>query len=173
MISGEGRVTSAKGKTVVYISGSWDLFHVGHLNALKQAKELGDFLVVGVSTDELTESYKKVKPVIPFAERRAIIESINIVDMVAQQSALMDIEILKSYKVDVAAIGDDWEGEYLEGLAWMEENGKVVYLPYTRHTSTTLIKRKIIGAAYDLIRAELEREFSIDLAAGELRKSEW
>lgn len=151
------------GESVVYISGSWDLFHIGHLNALKRAKRYGDKLLVGVSTDALMESYKRVKPVIPFKERSEIIASIGIVDHVIKQTKLMDVRQLKKYSVDAVAIGDDWKDKYLHGLEWMEEHGRVVYLPYTRHTSTTLIKKKIIGAGYDLIRAELERELEIDL----------
>ncbi len=156
-------MTTEAGETVVYISGSWDMFHVGHLNALKRAKRYGDILIVGVSTDELMKSYKRVDPIVPYQERRAIVESIGIVDKVIRQTRLMDIRQLKRHKIDVATIGDDWEGKYLEGLEWMKIHGKVVYLPYTRHTSTTLIKKKIINNAYDLIRAELERELEIDL----------
>ena len=110
--------------TVVYTSGSWDLFHVGHLRALVRAKSYGDRLIVGISTDELMLSYKKVKPVIPYKERREIIEAIGIVDKVVKQERLMEIAQLKKYKVDIATIGDDWEGKHLDGLEWMKQNGK-------------------------------------------------
>ncbi|MEK6900250.1 MAG: adenylyltransferase/cytidyltransferase family protein, partial [Nanoarchaeota archaeon] len=69
-------------KTVVFTAGTWDLFHVGHLNLIKRSKELGDFLIVAVSTDELVVSYKKGPPAIPFDERAAILESCKYVDKV-------------------------------------------------------------------------------------------
>jgi len=151
------------GRKIVYTSGSWDLFHVGHLNALQRSSNYGSKLVVGVSTDALVESYKGVKPIISFEDRRRIIEGLDMVDETVEQTVLMDVEILKRHKIDIATIGDDWIGKSLPGLDWMRENGEVIYLPYTRHTSTTLIKRKIINNAYDLIRAELQRELKIDL----------
>lgn len=145
------------GKTV-YTSGSWDLFHVGHLNVLERSRALGDRLIVGVSTDELIEEYKGVKPVIPYEQRFRIVESLACVDRVVEQKVLTDIRQLKEHSVDVVTIGDDWENRYLEGLEWMKKHGEVVYLPYTGGVSTTEIKRNIIENAYALISAGLRRE---------------
>ena len=142
----------------IYTSGSWDLFHVGHLNVLEKSKALGDRLVVAVSTDELIEEYKGVAPTIPYAERFRVIEALKCVDVVVKQTILTDIQQLEEYQVNVVTIGDDWKGRYLEGLEWMKKRGEVVYLPYTVGVSTTGIKRHIIENAYTLISAGLRRE---------------
>ncbi len=144
----------------VYTSGSWDMLHVGHLNIIRRSRALGERLVVGVSTDELVEAYKGTKPIIPYEERVAIMRALANVDKVVKQSILMDIRILKRNKIDLVTIGDDWKNKHLDGLEWMEEHGKVVYLPYTPGVSTTSIKRKIIKNAYELIYAELKREIT-------------
>ena len=145
------------GKTI-YTSGSWDLFHVGHLNVLEKSKALGDRLIVGVSTDELIEEYKGVAPVIPYEERFRVVSALQCVDLVVKQTVLTEISQLKEHCVDVVTIGDDWKGRYLEGLEWMKQHGEVVYLPYTEGVSTTGIKRRIIENAYTLIAAGLRRE---------------
>jgi len=145
-------------ETVVFTSGSWDLFHRGHLNVLRRSKALGDKLIVGVSTDELIEDYKGLPPVIPFDERMEIVGAISCVDVVVKQTILTEIAQLKKYHVDIVTIGDDWKDRYLEGLEWMKNHGRVVYLPYTEGVSTTSIKRKIIDNTYAMISAELRRE---------------
>ena len=147
-------------KKVVYTSGSWDMFHVGHLNILEKSKSLGDVLVVGVSTDELITEYKNAPPVIPYEQRKQIIESLSCVDVAIKQTILTDIRQLEDYEVDIVTIGNDWKDKYLEGLEWMKKQpGKeVVYLEYTPGVSTTGIKRDIIRNTYDIIYAELQRE---------------
>ena len=77
--------------TIGYTAGVYDMFHVGHLNLLKNAKACCDYLIVAVSTDELTEAYKHKKPIIPFAERAAIVEAIRYVDKVVPQISV-DVE---------------------------------------------------------------------------------
>ena len=148
----------AKRDVTVYTSGSWDLFHVGHLNIIRRSRELGDRLIVGVSSDALVEEYKGAKPVIPYEQRAAIVGAVKGVDEVVEQTVLSDVRILKRHQVDVLTIGDDWRDKYLEGVEWMKQHGKVVYVPYTPDVSTTEIKRNIIGDAYRLIHAELTRE---------------
>ncbi len=149
-----------KRKTVVFTSGSWDLFHVGHLKILERSKALGDYLVVGVSTEELIAEYKGLPPVIPFEERMRIVGSIHCVDKVVKQTVLTEIAQLKKYRVDIVTIGNDWKGKHLDGLEWMksQKGKKVVYFPYTRGVSTTSIKRKIIQSTYEIISAEFKRE---------------
>lgn len=147
-----------KKEKVVFTSGSWDLFHVGHLNMLRRSKALGDRLVVGVSTDELIADYKGISPVIPFDQRFEIVANIDCVDLVVKQTILTEIRQLQEYNVDIVTIGDDWKGRYLEGLEWMKEHGEVVYLPYTQGVSTTSIKRRIIENIYAVIEADLRRE---------------
>ena len=148
------------GETVVFTSGSWDMFHIGHLKLLKRSRRYGTRLIVGVSTDELIEEYKGCRPTIPYEERFEIIQALACVDKAVKQTVLTDIRQLKRYKVDVVTIGDDWKHKTLAGLEWMKEQGKrVVYLSYTPGVSTTGIKRRIIKSAYDIVYAELRREF--------------
>jgi glycerol-3-phosphate cytidylyltransferase len=144
---------------IVYTSGSWDLLHLGHINMIKQSRELGDRLIVGVSTDELIEAYKGMKPIVPFAERMELVAALRGVDQVIEQRELMDIAILQEHAVDVVTIGDDWQGKHLAGLEWMKQQGReVAYLPYTPGVSSTSIKRKIIENTYQIIDAQLRRE---------------
>ena len=132
------------GKIVVYTGGTFDLFHIGHLNILRKSKAFGDILIVGISPDEVVESYKQAKPIIPFVERAELIKHCDYVDKVVKQDVLTDPEILKKYKVDIVTIGDDWRDKNLPGIEWAKKNGiQVIYLPYTKDISTTEIKRKI------------------------------
>lgn len=144
---------------VVYTSGSWDLLHVGHLNMIRRSRELGDRLVVGVSTDELIEAYKGMKPIIPFEERFELVKALRWSDEVVVQHELVPIPLLQQHHVSVVTIGDDWVGKHLEGLAWMQaQGGQVVYLNYTPGISTTGIKKKILDNTYQIIDAQLRRE---------------
>ena len=122
------------------------MFHVGHLNILEKSAALGDELIVGVSTDELIEQYKGMKPVIPFEQRFRIISSLKCVTKVVKQVKLTEIAQLKREQIDIVTIGDDWEHKYLEGLEWMKSqpDKKVVYFPYTPGVSKTSIKKCII-----------------------------
>ena len=149
-----------KKKVRVFTSGTFDLFHVGHLNILQKSAALGDELIVGVSTDELIEEYKGMKPIIPFEQRIRIVESIGCVTKVVKQVKLTEIAQLKREDIDIVTIGDDWENKYLEGLEWMKSQPgkKVVYFPYTPGISTTTIKRTIIESTNEIIRAAMQRE---------------
>ncbi|PJL44900.1 adenylyltransferase/cytidyltransferase family protein [Stenotrophomonas maltophilia] len=117
--------------------GTFDLFHVGHLNLLRRMRALGDRLIVGVSTDEFNERKGK-KTVVPFKDRLAIVESIKYVDAAIAESdwdqKLSDIE---KYAVSVFGMGDDWEGKF-DHLA---PSCEVVYLPRTSDISSTEFKR--------------------------------
>ena len=151
----------------VFTSGSFDLFHVGHLNILEKSAALGDELIVGVSTDELIEKYKGMKPIIPFEQRFRIVQSIKCVTKVVKQVKLTEIAQLQREKIDIVTIGDGWVDKYLEGLEWMKQQpGKeVVYFPYTPGVSTTIIKRQIIESANQIVYAALHRE--------ELKDKDW
>ena len=148
----------------VFTSGSFDLFHIGHLNILEKSAALGDELIVGVSTDELIEEYKGMKPIIPYEQRARIVASIKCVTKVVKQTKLTEIAQLQRENIDIVTIGDDWKNKYLEGLEWMKQQpGKeVVYFPYTPGVSTTQIKSTIIKSANDIIAAALSREEFID-----------
>jgi len=145
------------GKIVVYTAGTWDLFHRGHVNILRESKKLGDVLIVGVSTDKLVKKYKKIYPTFSYRDRKCIVTACKYVNKSIIQDILIDIKILKKYKVDIVTIGDDWKDKKLKGLEYMRKNGKVIYLPYTSHVSTTVLKRKIIQSAFDIIKADVLR----------------
>lgn len=129
-----------------YTTGVFDLFHVGHLNILKRAKEQCEYLIVGVSTDELTESYKHKKPVIPFHQRAEIVEAIRFVDRVVPQVTMDKLAAYEKLHFDALFHGDDWKGSdlYCEYVRKFREKGvDVVFLPYTDGVSSTEILQYI------------------------------
>nr|WP_320057189.1 adenylyltransferase/cytidyltransferase family protein [uncultured Bacteroides sp.] len=152
-------------KTVrVFTSGSFDLFHVGHLNILEKSAALGNELIVGVSTDELIEEYKGMKPIVSFEQRFRIISALKCVTKVVKQVKLTEIAQLRRENIDIVTIGDDWINKYLEGLEWMktQPDKKVVYFPYTPGVSTTSIKKEIINSTNLIVEAALQREAALD-----------
>lgn len=153
-----------KKKIRVFTSGSFDLFHVGHLNILEKSAALGDELVVGVSTDELIQEYKGMKPIVPFEQRFRIVASLRCVTKAVKQVKLTEVVQLQREEIDIVTIGDDWINKYLEGLEWMKSqpNKKVVYFPYTPGVSTTLIKKDIIDRTNQIVEAALQREAEQD-----------
>ena len=129
-----------------YTTGVYDLFHIGHLNILKRAKEQCDFLIVGVSTDELVQSYKNKTPVIPFAERMAIVEAIKYVDKVVPQTSMDKLLAWKELHFDAMFHGDDWKNSamYDEYEKQFDAIGvTLVFLPHTQGISSTEITKKI------------------------------
>lgn len=130
-----------------FTSGVYDLFHVGHLNILKRAKEYCDYLIVGVTTDEVALSAKHKLPVIPFNERCEIVESIKYVDKVVPQTSYEiegKIKAAKENNIDVMFVGSDWKGtdkwnEIERELAKL--NIIVVYLPHTDGVSSSSIRK--------------------------------
>ena len=129
-----------KKRKVVITYGTFDLFHIGHLNLLKRAKSLGDYLIVGVSTDEFNE-IKGKKSVFPYEHRAEIVRSIKYVDLVIpEKSWEQKIEDIKKYKVDIFVIGDDWKGRF----DYLKEYCEVIYLPRTRGISTTELKETLL-----------------------------
>ena len=130
-------------KIIGYTTGVYDLFHIGHLNLLRNAKKNCDYLIVGLTTDELVQ-YKGKSPVIPLEERMAIVEAIKYVDEVVIQDDLDKVKAWEKYHYDILFVGDDWKGndkwnEYERQLN--ERGAKVQYLPYTKTTSSTLITK--------------------------------
>lgn len=128
-----------------YTSGVYDLFHIGHLNLLRNAKGMCDKLVVGVTTDELV-SYKNKKAVIPFHERMEIVRSSRYVDSVVPQENMDKFEMWKKLKFDVMFVGDDWyasdKWEELE-KQFKEVGVRIVFFPYTKGTSSTLLNETL------------------------------
>ena len=93
-----------------YTTGVFDLFHIGHLNVLKRAKEQCEYLIVGVSTDELVQNYKNKTPIIKFEERCAIVEAIKYVDKVVPQVDMDKLKAVKNLQADAVFVGSDWQG---------------------------------------------------------------
>ncbi len=126
-----------------YTTGVFDLFHIGHLNLLKNARGLCDKLIVGVTTDELV-SYKNKKSVIPFEERIEIVRNIKYVDAVVPQENMDKIEAWEKLKFDIMFVGDDWYKSSkwkMFDAKFKEKNVEIVYFPYTKGTSSTLINQ--------------------------------
>ena len=129
-----------------YTTGVFDMFHVGHLNILRRAKEQCDYLIVGVSTDELVESYKNKKPIISFEQRSKIVEAIKYVDKVVAQETMDKLLSWEKYRFDVVFHGDDWKNSkmYDELEAKLNEVGvDMVFLPHTNGISSTMIRGKM------------------------------
>jgi glycerol-3-phosphate cytidylyltransferase len=133
-------------KTVVgYTSGVYDLFHIGHLNLLKNAKGLCDKLIVGVTSDEMV-SYKNKKAVIRHQERMEIVRNIKHVDVVVPQNDMDKYKMWERLKFDIMFVGDDW----FESDKWKELDAKfrkvgvkIVYFPYSKGVSSTLINETL------------------------------
>lgn len=135
-----------KEKVIGYTAGVFDLFHIGHLNILKRAKENCDFLIVAVSTDELVKQYKNKTPVICYEERSAIVNAIKYVDMVVPQENRDKLAALEKYKFDKMFVGDDWKGTELFSRLEPEFEklgAEIVYFPYTKGTSSTFLKETL------------------------------
>ncbi len=131
-----------KKNIIGYTTGVFDLFHIGHLNILKRAKELCDTLIVGITVDELVYNRKNKFPVIPFIERREIVKAIRYVDKVVPQESMDKLQAWKKYNFDVMFVGDDWKGtdswKIIENQ--MKNVGaEVIYFSYTKTTSSRLI----------------------------------
>ncbi len=136
---------------VGYTTGVFDLFHIGHLNLLRNAKALCDKLVVGVTTDELV-SYKYKKAVIPFEERMEIVRALEYVDAVIPQEDMDKLAVWDKVKFDVMFVGDDWyETDKWQAIEkeFAERNVKVIYFPYTKSTSSSLINETLLSLRKD------------------------
>ncbi|MDC3208793.1 adenylyltransferase/cytidyltransferase family protein [Pelagibacteraceae bacterium] len=130
-----------------YTSGVYDLFHVGHLNILRKAKSMCDKLIVGVTTDELARE-KVRRTIIPFNERIEIIQSIVYVDAAVPQDSYDKISAWQKYNFDLMFVGDDWQNS--ERFNEIEnklnqQNVKIIYFPYTKNTSSTLINKTLVS----------------------------
>lgn len=136
---------------VGYTTGVFDLFHIGHLNLLRNAKALCDKLVVGVTTDELV-SYKHKRAVIPFEERMEIVRAIEYVDAVIPQEDMDKLAVWDKVKFDVMFVGDDWyESDKWQAIEkeFAERSVKVIYFPYTKSTSSSLINETLLSLRKD------------------------
>lgn len=117
--------------------GTFDLLHYGHINLLRRAKQLGDYLIVALSTDEFNRDMKHKKCYFSYEQRKALLEAIRYVDLVIpEESWEQKTTDVEKYQVDTFVMGDDWEGKF----DFLKEQCQVVYLPRTEEISTTKIK---------------------------------
>lgn len=133
---------------VGYTTGVFDMFHVGHLNLLARAREQCDQLIVGVSTDDVVLDYKGHAPIVPFAERVAIVKAIRYVDEVVPQTSMDKFAAWEKLHFNRLFHGNDWKGSamYNEVEAKLKAVGvEVVYFPYTQGTSSTLLAERLRG----------------------------
>ena len=129
-------------KIIGYTTGVFDMFHIGHLNILRRAKDQCDYLIVGVSTDELVENYKHKTPVIPYSERIEIVKAIRYVDEAVPQTSMNKLDAWNRLHYDVLFHGSDWKNsdmynKVIDDLAAV--NVDVVFLPHTEGISSTLL----------------------------------
>lgn len=136
-----------KEKVIGFTAGTFDMFHIGHLNLLKNAKSRCDYLIVGVNSDQLVEEYKRKKAVIPLEERMEIIRAIRYVDEVMRVDSLDKVISWKQKHYNLLFIGDDWKGNkrWEKTETEMAKYGvKVIYLPHTEGTNSTLLREKLV-----------------------------
>jgi glycerol-3-phosphate cytidylyltransferase len=130
-------------KKIGYTTGVFDLFHIGHLNILKRACLECDHLIVGITTDELSESAKNKKPFIPFQERMDLVEAVKYVDEVVPQTSYDKMEAWNNLKFDRMFVGDDWKGSDQWNAIeneFTQVGVEIIYFPYTTHTSSTILR---------------------------------
>jgi glycerol-3-phosphate cytidylyltransferase len=131
---------------VGYAPGVYDMFHIGHLNILRNSRLACDYLIAGVVSDDLSRRAKGKSPVIPLAERLEIVSSIRYVDEAVEEDASNKLEMWKRLHFDVIIKGDDWrgtdKGNRLE-RDMAEVGVEVFYLPYTVHTSSTMLRQAL------------------------------
>jgi glycerol-3-phosphate cytidylyltransferase len=128
--------------------GTFDLLHYGHINLLRRAKELGDYLIVALSEDEFNENCKNKKCYFSYEERKHLLEAIRYVDLVVpEKSWNQKVHDIQLYQVDILVMGDDWKGKF----DFMSDHCKVVYFPRTPMVSTSQIKD-------DFKKTELKKE---------------
>lgn len=137
---------SEKKYKVGYTTGVYDMFHIGHLNIIKRAKEQCEYLIVGVTTDDLCEKNKRKRPIICEDDRVAIVEAIKYVDKVVLQYDMDKLSAVKKYSADAVFVGSDWK----DTPAWNKYEKEfasvgcsVVYLDHTDGISSTILRERL------------------------------
>lgn len=134
-------------KIVGYTTGVYDMFHIGHLNILRRAKEQCDYLIVGVSVDELVRKDKNKTPIIQFKDRCTIIEAIKYVDQVVPQFDKNKMGAWEQYHFDKMFVGSDWKGtDVWNGFEkeFAKVGVEIIYLDHTDGISSTILREKIL-----------------------------
>ena len=137
-----------KKQKIGFTDGVYDMFHVGHLNMIREAKKRCDYLIVGVHSDEIVEGYKNRKTIINEQDRREIVGAIKEVDKAVVNTTRDKLKLWELYHFDTIFIGDDWKGterwnNFEKVLA--EIGVTVEYIPYTQGVSTTQLRKKIVN----------------------------
>ena len=129
-----------------YVPGVFDMFHIGHLNLLRRAREHCDFLIAGVTTDELAESRKGRSPIVPLLERMEIVQNVRYVDGVVPQASMDKMAAWRNLRFDRMFAGSDWRGT----PQWTRMEAEfsllaveIMYFPYTEVTSSTMLRRSV------------------------------
>lgn len=126
-------------KKVLLTYGTFDMFHIGHARLLKRLKKRCDYLIVGLSTDEFNE-IKGKKTLIPYKQRKKILESIKYVDkVIPEKNWNQKIKNIKKYNINIFAMGDDWKGKFDD----LEDHCEVLYLKRTKDISTSQLKKSL------------------------------
>ena len=130
----------------VFFQGTFDLLNAGHVRAFKVARSKGDRLVVGLNSDSLIRWFKLREPILPFVQRREIIEGIKWIDQIVICHEPQAIHYLKRYKADVYVLTDEWEGQQREAIEYMKESGGSVYFSprYEDIFDSTRIRSRVV-----------------------------
>ena len=141
--------TEKEDMITVYSQGSFDLLHRGHINLLKKAKALGDYLIVSLLSDECYEAYRGYPPVMPFTERKAVIEELSCVDLVIEGDNTRTEAELLEFQPNYVVVGSDWAKkdiykQYNLSQQWFDEHDiTLLFIPYTQNISATKLKERI------------------------------
>ena len=136
-----------KEKIIGFTAGTFDMFHIGHLNLLRNARSRCDYLIVGVNSDRLVEEYKHKRAVVPLEERMEIVGALRCVDEVMKVDSLDKAVSWKKKHYNLLFIGDDWKGNerWKRTESEMQQYGvTLVYLPHTEGTNSTLLREKLV-----------------------------
>ena len=131
---------------IVFFQGTFDLLNVGHIRAFKVAGSKGDRLVVGLNSDSLIRWFKLREPILPFVQRREILEGIKGINQIVECHEPQAIRYLKRYHADVYVLADEWESQQREAIAYMKENGGVVYFSprYEDIFDSSMIRARVV-----------------------------
>lgn len=131
-------------RKIVYVQGTWDLFHIGHVNILQKAHKMAKELIVGVNTDKSVKSHKGSYPIISYHDRVEMLKACRYVDRVIKSDLTFNIDELKKHKIEVLVLGSDWKNKYLAGKNEARAKGiKIIYFSYTERVSSTKIRERL------------------------------
>lgn len=138
-----------KNKRIVFIQGAFDIINWGHVKAFERAKKLGDYLIVGLNSDKLVKDYKNRASVLPYYQKKKIIESLRFVDKVVPCNDFSPLKELKKYKVDVYVLTKEWESTKEKEISYMKKKGgKVSFSPRFKGVISTSQIKQILHQEY-------------------------